>query len=258
MVLSVDYVHNSTLKVAQPIDMNHVGAARTLNTTAATNAIKATLVACGAATIQASLAPGGCPGGSGLNKTATIVDYANNGLDSGNVVLGGGSPYTVGETPATGAAFPGVNPAFGNMDIIMPTGRSGYDALQVVFKEQKTHPLPGVMSSNLQVAYSLSRIVSTVPLGNGGVGDQFFITQNGVYNNDNTTANMGRSSLDHTHQISFGGSMTASSTGRRSPSLGTSSRRHRQTLRLTRRGRAAVQRRASSRATSTAMVCSAI
>jgi hypothetical protein len=64
------------------------------------------------------------------------------------------------------------------------------------------------MSSHLQIAYSFSRIVSTVPFGNGGAGDQFFITQNGVYNNDNPTLNMGRSSLDHTHQISFGGTMT--------------------------------------------------
>ena len=157
---------------------------------------------------QATLLPNGCANGSGPNNTATIVDYANNGLDSGNALFGGGSPYTLGATPATGAAFPGTNPAFGNIGAIMPTGRSGYDALQVVFKQQKTHPLPGVMSSNLQVSYSLSRIQSTVPFGNGGAGDQFFITQNGVYNNDNTTVNMGRSSLDHTHQISFGGSAT--------------------------------------------------
>src|SRR5665213_4218868 len=44
-VLSVDYVHNSTLKIAQQIDVNHVGAARTLNTTAAMNAIAATTAA---------------------------------------------------------------------------------------------------------------------------------------------------------------------------------------------------------------------
>jgi hypothetical protein len=203
VVLSVDYIHNSTLKIAQPIDMNHVGAARTLNTTAAGNAIAAT-----AAAFK-------CPGGSSLGaincaiqKGATIVDFAGNGLDSGNALFSGFPASLNGATPATGAAFPGVNPAFGNADFILPVGRSGYDALQIVFRQQKTHPLPGVMSSNLQVSYSLSRIVSTVPFGNGGAGDQFFVTQNGVYNNDNATLNIGRSSLDHTHQVSFGGSAT--------------------------------------------------
>ena len=34
-ILSVDYVHNSTLKIVQEIDVNHVGAARNLNTAAA-------------------------------------------------------------------------------------------------------------------------------------------------------------------------------------------------------------------------------
>jgi hypothetical protein len=207
-ILSVDYVHNSTLKIAQPIDVNHVGAARTLNTAAAQHAISATLAACGATSIQGTLTPGGCPGGSGPNNTATIEDYAGNGLDSGSALFAGFPAALNNATPATGAAFPGANPAFGNMDLIFPAGRSGYDALQVVFRQQSAHPMPGVMSSNLQVSYSLSRIVSSVPFGNGGAGDQFFITQNGVYNNDNPTLNMGRTSLDHTHQISFGGSMT--------------------------------------------------
>ncbi len=207
-VLSVDYVHNSTLKLAQPIDMNHVGAARTLNTAAAANAINATLAACGAASIQASLAPGGCPTGSDPLHSATIVDYASNGLDSGNALFSGFPAALNGATPATGAAFPGVNPAFGNADFVFPAGRSGYDALQAVLRQQKTHPMRGIASSNLQIAYSFSRIVSSMPFGNGGAGDQFFITQDAVYDNDNPTLNIGRSSLDHTHQVSFGGSAT--------------------------------------------------
>ena len=56
-VLSVDYVHNSTIKIAQPIDMNHVGAARTLNTAAAQHAIATTLAGCGATSIQGTLTP---------------------------------------------------------------------------------------------------------------------------------------------------------------------------------------------------------
>lgn len=203
IVLSVDYVHNSTIKLAQPVDMNHVGAARTLNTTAAANAIAKTTAAfkCSGGPSQAAI-------NCAIQNGATIVDFAGKGLDSGNALFSGFPASLNNATPATGAAFPGVNPAFGDMALILPVGRSGYDALQVVFRQQKAHPLPGVMSSNLQVAYSLSRIVSSMPFGNGGAGDQFFITQNGVYNNDNVTLNMGRSSLDHTNQISFGGTAT--------------------------------------------------
>jgi len=203
VVLSVDYVHNSTIKIAQPIDMNHVGAARTLNTTAAANAIATTAAAfkCSGGSSQSAI-------NCAIQKGATIVDFAGNGLDSGNALFSGFPASLNGATPATGAAFPGVNPAFGNIDFILPVGRSGYDALQIVYRQQKAHPLPGVMSSNLQISYSLSRIVSSVPFGNGGAGDQFFVTQDGVYNNDNPTLNIGRSSLDHTHQVSFGGSAT--------------------------------------------------
>lgn len=209
-VLSVDYVHNSTLKIIQQVDVNHVGAARFLNKAAAQNAIAATLASCGATSINAAIAPGGCPSGSGANGNASIVDFAHNGLDSGNVVLNSNPASYNGLTPDTGAAFAGANPALGQGLFLLPVGRSGYDALQVVFRQQKAHPAPGVVSSNLQIAYSLSRIVSTanpaLNNGNTGVGDQFFSSPS--YDYDNPTQYMGRSGLDHTHQISFGGSAT--------------------------------------------------
>ncbi len=66
------------------------------------------------------------------------------------------------------------------------------------------------MSSNLQISYSLSRIVCTanpaINNGNTGIGDQFFSSPS--YDYDNPTAYIGRNGLDHTHQISFGGSAT--------------------------------------------------
>ena len=40
MMLSVDYVHNATIKIPRSVDVNRDGAARTLNNAAATNAIK--------------------------------------------------------------------------------------------------------------------------------------------------------------------------------------------------------------------------
>ena len=201
--LRADYVHNATLKIGQTQDLNHVGAARFLNTAAAQNAINATLAQCGATTVAQAVAS--CqlhPGGAGAaNSGATIVDFAKNGLDSGVTYLGGNPASYNGDTVATGAAFPGQNPLLGTGSFILPIGRAGYDALQMVFREVKAHPAPGIVSSNVQVSYSLSRIVTTA---GSGTSDSFF--NNASYDNDNPTATIGRASLDHKHEVSFGGS----------------------------------------------------
>ena len=182
-----------------------MGAARTLNTAAAQNAI------------AAATSSFHCAGGSSsaaitcaIAAGAQIADFAANGLDSGNTFLNSNPASYNGLTVATGAAFPGINPNLGEGLFLFPAGRSGYDALQAVFREQKAHPAPGIMSSNLQISYSFSRAVSTAnPAtnnGNTGVGDQFFSSPS--YDFDNPTAYIGRSGLDHTHEISFGGSAT--------------------------------------------------
>lgn len=198
--LRADYVHNATLKIGQTVDLNHVGAARYLNTAAAQLAIANTLAACGAPTIDAALAANGCPSGSGPNGNASIQDFASNGLDSGNIVNGGNPASLNGLTPNTGAAFPGQNPLLGNGNFILPIGKTGYDALQMVFHQQKAHPAPGIVSSDLQVSYSLSRIITST---SAGTSDAFF--NNVSYDNDNPTGTLGRASLDHKHSISFGG-----------------------------------------------------
>jgi hypothetical protein len=204
IIISADYIHNATLKVPISVDVNHDGAARTLNATAAKNAITATLASCGAASINAAIATNGCPSGSGPNHNAAIQDFAANGLDSGAVVLGGDSASAYGETPATGAAFPGSNPNVGEGLFILPQGRSGYDALQVVLQQQKAHPIPGVETSNLQISYTLSRIVTATAGTNPA--DQFFGGAR-PFDNDNPNLYMGRSPLDHTNELSFGGSV---------------------------------------------------
>jgi Carboxypeptidase regulatory-like domain len=201
-IISVDYVHNSTLKVGQQVDKNHVGAARFLNTTAAQNAIAATT------------AGYNCTGGysaaavdCAIQQGASILDFAGSGLDSGNQYLGGSPASYVGNglTPDTGAAFAGANPALGNGNFILPIGRSGYDALQIVYKQATAHPAPGIERMNVQVSYSLSRVVSSYTAGTGGnSSDQFFSGLS--WDNDNPNQYMGRSSLDHTNQLSMGGS----------------------------------------------------
>ncbi|SEG17345.1 Carboxypeptidase regulatory-like domain-containing protein [Bryocella elongata] len=207
IVLSVDYVHNATLKIPISVDVNSNGAARTLNTAAAKNAIAATLTACGVATIAQAIAA--CPGlhtdpTTGAVSGATITDFAGNGLDSGTNYLQNFSAAADGLTPATGAAFPGINPNVGTGLFILPVGRSGYDALQMLFQEQKAHPLPGIVTSNISIAYTLSRIVT----GNKGTNaaDQFFAGA-GAWDNDDPNRYLGRSNLDHTNELSFGGTL---------------------------------------------------
>jgi hypothetical protein len=204
LILSVDYIHNSTLKVPLSIDVNRDGAANTLNTTAAQNAIAATTGSFG------------CSGGfsaaainCAIQAGAQIGDFAGNGLDSGAVYLNGASASAVGLTPSTGAAFPGINANVGEGLFILPVGRSGYDAAQFVLQEQRAHPLPGIVNSNMQVSYSFSRIVSSTGVPNSAstvVSDQFFGGAR-PWNNDNPNLFMGRNDIDHTNELSFGGSL---------------------------------------------------
>lgn len=186
-VLSVDYLRNVITHIAQSIDVNHVGAARYFNAAAAQNAINTTLTQFGAASIDEAIADG-----------ATIANFAGNGLDSGNTYLDNGYPAAeFGLTPDTGAAFPGKNPLWGNMQVSYPLGRSVYNGLQMNYRQQVRSSIPGVTGGSLEVSYAFSRFVST------GGADQFFTP--GIYDQDCPTCYIGPSGLDRTHQFSAGG-----------------------------------------------------
>ena len=205
IIFSADYLHNSTLKIPLSIDVNRDGAANTLNTAAAQNAIAATTSSFGCAGGYSAAAIN-----CAINAGAQIGDFASNGLDSGAVYLGGASASAYGLTPATGAAFPGVNPNVGEGLFILPVGRSGYDAAQLVLREQKGHPMPGIVQSNLQISYSFSRVVSSTGAPNAlstTVSDQFFGGAR-PWNNDNPNLYMGRNEIDHTNEVNLGGSFT--------------------------------------------------
>jgi hypothetical protein len=186
-VLSVDYLRNVITHIDQDPDVNHVGAARYFNSTAAQNAISATLAQLGASSIDQAIADG-----------ATIATFAGNGLDSGNNYLSGGYPAALfGLTPDTGAAFPGANPLWGHMNVFFPAGRSVYNGLQMNYRQQLREGLmPGIATGNLEFSYAFSRFVSTAG------PDQFFTA--GVYDQDCLTCYIGPSGLDRTHQFSAG------------------------------------------------------
>ncbi len=189
-VLSVDYLRNVALHGLIGVDTNHVGDARFLETKAALGAISATNAAkgCGAGTDAAAIQ-------CAITAGATIVDYAGNGLDSGNAFNGGGlSPYVFGRTPDTGAAFGGVNPNVGTNQMLFPIGRSVYNALQMKLTSQWNNPLPGVKAMNMQVSYAYSRAVAAVK-------DVDFIANAYDFRN---TGFSGPNGLDRTHQFSAG------------------------------------------------------
>src|SRR5207248_1746124 len=124
MVFTADYVRNVSLRYLLSVDTNQVGNSRYLNKTAAANAIAATLTSCGAATIDQAIASGTCPGPQNTTHTATIDDFASNGLDSGRTYLSGFHAEYTGNslTPDTGAAFPGINPFYGQNSMLFPVG----------------------------------------------------------------------------------------------------------------------------------------
>jgi len=190
-VLSVDYVRNVGLHYLLSYDVNHIGDSRYLNKTAAMNAIDATNDGFG------------CPLGTAgidcaIDAGATIGDYAGNGLDSGKQYLSGFPAFLFGLTPDTGAAFPGMNPNLGEMQMLFPIGRSVYNALQVALRSNMQNPVRGMRNLSLVATYSLSRFKSLA-------GDQDFVE--GAANDRNINAFFGPNGLDRTHQIGFGTSM---------------------------------------------------
>jgi len=189
-VLSVDYMRNVITHIAQNIDVNHIGSVKYFNAAAAQTAIAATLAGMGAASVDEAIGMG-----------ATIADFAANGLDSANTYLGGYPSTAYGLSAESGAAFPGMNPLWGNMQVFYPIGRSVYNGLQANYRQQVKSQIPGFTGANVEVSYAFSRFVSTAG------ADQFFSP--GIFDQDCPTCYIGPSGLDRTHQLSFGGFMSA-------------------------------------------------
>ena len=191
IVVTADYVHQAIIHIQQLVDVNHVGDASYLNKSAAENAISTTLAKYGAASIDEAIADG-----------ATINKFAAAGLDSEFALHSGQSILALGKTTDKGAAFAGKNPSLGTGYVSRPAGRSGYDALQLNLRQQQNHPMRGVVSSNFEVSYSLSRFLTTSNAGS----DQFFGSYAWDYNQP--TRFIGYGGLDHRHNLAFGGSTT--------------------------------------------------
>jgi hypothetical protein len=193
-VVTVDFLRNVSTHNFLLVDTNHVGDARFFNPAAAQAAIATTIAACGAAAVNGG---GACPATS-FNPnvhTATIADFAANGLDSG-YSLCSGLPCALDGQPA--AAFPGINSGLGGNEMLFPIGRPVYNGLQTTLKQDITNPVRGIKHMNLQVSYSFSHYVATAR-------DNDFSTAATDF--ANPTRYIGPNALDRTHQLSFGGYM---------------------------------------------------
>jgi hypothetical protein len=210
MVVSADYVRNVQTHFLLGVDENHAGDTRYFNKTAAQQAIADTLSACGASTINGAIA--NCSAVNGTNTDgspvgANIGNFASFGLGSTFDMGGNSCPFAVGHP----CAFGGVNPNAPPINLLSPVGRSVYSGLQAKWAWNVNNPIRGMSAVNFQVAYSLSSFQNS----GGGVradanvtaasGDQDFIVP--ALDNANVNHYFGPSTLDRTHQISFGGYM---------------------------------------------------
>ncbi len=198
MVFSADYVRNVQTHYLLGVDLNHAGDINYFNLAGANSAINAT---------NASF---GCPAGPGgvgcaIAAGATMSNYASAGLGS-STDMGGNSCLAALGYPC---AFGGINPNAPPLGMLSPVGRSTYDGLQMKWTDNVKDPFKGATGLNFTVSYSLSRFDNT----GGGVaadntvtassGDQDFIVPS--LDNSNVNRYFGPSTLDRTHQISFGG-----------------------------------------------------
>lgn len=222
MVVSADYVRNVQTHFLLGVDKNHAGDVHYFNQTAAQQAIADTLSACGAATIDGAIAD--CSAVNGFDSNNNPI-----GANIGNfAAFGLGSSFDLGGTACPGAqvvkapntnpvslghpcAFGGINPLAPPLNFLSPVGRSVYSGLQAKWAYNVNNPAPGMTAVNFQVSYALSRFENS----GGGVradanvtaasGDQDFIVP--ALDNGNVNRYFGPSTLDRTHQISFGGYM---------------------------------------------------
>jgi len=198
LVLSADFVRNVQTHYLLGVDQNHAGDAGFFNAAGANSAINATNTAFGC--------PNGAAGvGCAIAAGATMASYAGNGLGSSSDMGGESCLQALGYN----CAFGGKNPSAPPLSFLSPVGRSVYNGLQTKLAENVARPFPGATAMNFQISYALSKFENT----GGGVaadgavtassGDQDFVIPS--LDNANVNQYFGPSTLDRTHQLSFGG-----------------------------------------------------
>ena len=205
VVLSVDYVRNVETHYLLGIDENHAGDIRYFNKIGALDAVAATNTNFGCAPTPGAGVDCAISGVNHGGIGATISDYASVGLGSSSD-MGGKSCFAALGHPC---AFGGVNPQAPPLGFLSSIGRSVYNGLQTKLTTNISSPFRGAKILNTQISYSLSRFENTgggvPPDGSVGPGkaDQDYII--GALDNSRPNRYFGPSTLDRTHQLSFGG-----------------------------------------------------
>lgn len=204
-VFSIDFVRNVGTHYLLGVDTNQVGNASHVDVNAGVAAINATLAS--NPLTSGTCAPANSAGSSALTAVncylqnvpgASMVDFARNGIDSGNAFCGGYACAALGKK----ATFSGINPLVGSNVMYFPVGRSVYNGLQFGLRTSADNVARGVRHMDLSFSYTLSRYKDNVPQGNNVLGNQDALTRAQDYLNPNRY--FGPSSLDRTHQISLG------------------------------------------------------
>jgi Carboxypeptidase regulatory-like domain len=200
IIFSADFVRNVQTHYLLGIDENHAGDIHYFNEAAALRAVSATnrLFNCGTGTDFSSVQ-------CAISGGAQMAYYANNGLTS-SADFGQSCVVRFGYS----CAFTGLNPNAPPLPFLQSIGRSVYNGLQTKLTQNVQHPFRGVRALNLQISYALSRFENTGGelllfglVANAVAADQ----DSGISSLDNANPNryFGPSTLDRTHQLSFGG-----------------------------------------------------
>jgi hypothetical protein len=216
-MFSIDYVREIGTQFPLGIDTNHVGDVRYLNNGdnpistlnnygAELSAINATLAA---NPKSAGCTPAAFAGSSSqdavtcyLNavQTASITDFARNGLDSSSAFCG---PFPCSVLNKQQAAFGGVNPAVGSNIMYFPSGRSRYTGLHLAYHGiSGENPMRRLRRLEMAISYTLSRYRTNIAEPNGSGGDYSLMNVAEDYNRPHL-GHWGDSGLDRTHQFTL-------------------------------------------------------
>jgi len=214
-MFSIDYVREIGTQYPLGIDTNHVGDASHLDSVAALAAINATL---------SQKAPGCTPAGSAGSESqaavqcyinavpgASIIDFARNGLDSGNAFCGSFPCSVLGlPEPAFGGIHSTVvDPAdptkvqhLGSNLMYFPTGRTKYVGVHATFRTSGDHLARGIRHWDLAVSYTYSKYQSNVAAADGSGGDFSILSRAEDYIRPHV-GHFGASGLDRRNMFTF-------------------------------------------------------
>ncbi len=226
---SIDYVREIGTQFPLGIDTNHVGDSRYLTDgtnqdpslnkyTAELAAINMTLAAKGL--LNSPCLPATSAGSSAQTAVqcyisnvqgASIVDFAQQGLDSSNAFCG---PFPCSVLGKNQASFGGINPAAGSNIMYFPAGRSKFQAVHFTWRTSGDQLGNNIRHWDLALSYTFSDYKSNIGSRDGSGGDYSVLTVAQDYNRPHL-GNFGPSGLDRRHMLAF----TPSFEFRRGPRL---------------------------------------